>query len=237
MAKKAKSTKKFEKSKLKDTLERRKDFAKVKQRQKQKDKRKRSASKTQDDDGDDDSERPTAEVEIMDRDDFFQDSMPLPSIISGASSKKRKRDKAEEDGAEVSSNEGSLAASDEDDEDHRGQLEGLAQKDPEFYKYLQENDAELLDFDDEDHQDNDDALSDREERPAKKQKIPGEPEIVVVTQAMVTKWKSSVVEQHSVRALRQLIFAFKASAHGDDEDTKGTEVLRYLALMSTMRSW
>ena len=217
MAKKAKSTKKFEKNKLKDTLERRKDFAKVKQRHQQKDKRRRSSSKTQDDAGDDDTQKPTTEVETMDRDDFFQDSIPLPSM-KGANTKKRKRDAKEEQPAESSSDGGLTGSAEEDDEDHRGQLEGLAQKDPEFYKYLQENDAELLDFEDEDGNEDEDVPSDEEDRPAKKQK--NETEVIEVTPAMVNKWKTSMVEQHSVRSLRQLVFAFKAAAHGEHDDTK-----------------
>ena len=222
MAKQSKSTKKFEKNKLKGTLERRKDFAKVKQRHKQKDKRQAKAQKSQENESPDDAQRSSPEVDNMDRDDFFQDSIPLPSMTNGAGSKKRKRDiDDDEKEPDLGIDDSSISVSDEDDEDHQGQLKALAEKDPEFYKYLQENDAELLDFEDEDGGNEEDVLSDEEnERSSKKQKTKGEPEITEVTLDLVSKWRTSMVEQHSVRSLRQLIFAFKAAANDGDEESK-----------------
>ena len=223
MAKKAKSTKKFEKNQLKSTLERRKDFAKVKQRHKQKEKRNKDAANAQESNSDDEPKTLPTEVENMDRDDFFQESMPLPTMTK-STSKKRKRENGAEKAHEPASDSVSSVGSEEDDEDHRGQLEALAANDPEFYKYLQENDAELLDFDeDEDEEEeNGDATRDGEnEKPSKKQKTTNEPEITVITVAMVNKWKDAMVEQQSVRSLKQLIFAFKAAAHGEDEEKQG----------------
>ena len=223
MAKKAKSTKKFEKNQLKSTLERRKDFAKVKQRHKQKEKRNKSAVNAQESNSDDEAQTIPTEVENMDRDDFFQDSMPLPTMTK-TNSKKRKRQNGAEKAHEPASDSDSSAGSEEDDEDHRGQLEALAANDPEFYKYLQENDAELLDFDeneDEDEEHGDTIRDVEDEKPSKKQKTTNEPEITVITVAMVYKWKDAMVEQQSVRSLKQLIFAFKAAAHGEDEEKQG----------------
>lgn len=53
--------------------------------------------------------------------------------------------------------------SDTDGTQHISDLKALALKDPEFFKYLQENDAELLDFDGEAAEGSDDAEEDDEE--------------------------------------------------------------------------
>ena len=220
MGKKSKATKKFEKNKLKDTLERRKDFAKVKQRHQQKDKkRKRNADKISEESEQDDSPPAASRGEDMDRDDFFQDSVPLPEMSNGTGSKKRKRDTEDEPGEADSNDEDIDAGSEEDEEDHHGQLQSLAENDPEFYKYLQENDAELLDFGNDLEDDEDAASDDDEERPSKKRKT-GKSEVIEVSLAMVKKWKASMAEQQSVRSLRQLVIAFKAAAQSDDDDKK-----------------
>lgn len=222
MGKQSKATKKFEKTKLKDTLERRKDFAKVKQRHKQKEKRQRDASKrTAKDQEEDDVEAQTSDAdpaEDMDQDEFFQDTVAVPQPV-GSKNKKRKRDgntSAEADEATADTPEQA-----EDDEDFKDQLDALAEKDPEFYKYLKENDAELLEFDDDADLAEVDALSeDEEERPSKKQKTASSSEL---TLAEVKKWRASMQEQHSVRSLRQLVLAFRSAVHADEDEEKGKE--------------
>lgn len=227
MGKQSKSTKKFEKTKLKDTLERRKDFAKVKQRHKQKDKRQKDAarrSEKEQEDGattnghDEDGE----EVENMDEDDFFKEGIPIPEQASDSKNKKRKRDQqipADDEGASEDS-EGEEGA------EFKGQLDALAEKDPEFFKYLQENDAELLDFDDDADLAEVDELSDGEdERPSKKQKTEA-PKSNKLTMADLKKWKIAMAEQQSVRSLRQVVLAFRSAVRSDEDEEKGKE-LRY----------
>ncbi|ETN47180.1 uncharacterized protein HMPREF1541_01371 [Cyphellophora europaea CBS 101466] len=225
MAKQAKATKKFEKSKLKDTLERRKDFAKIKQRHKQKEKRQkdaaRRAEKEQDQPGvpngvgDDDSGH-----EDMNDDDFFQDTFPIPEPVTDSKNKKRKRDQS------APTDDGQLSGSEDadgDEADFKGQLDALADKDPEFYKYLKENDAELLDFDDTADMAEVDELSEEDEdRPSKKQKTQG-PMTAQVTRADVEKWKNAMSEQYSVRSLRQIVLAFRAAVSADEDEEKGKD--------------
>ncbi|KPI43093.1 Nucleolar complex protein 2 [Cyphellophora attinorum] len=222
MGKQSKATKKFEKSKLSGTLERRKDFAKVKQRHKQKENRQRNAAKRAEKDeaqvSDSGAVDDQPDVEDMDRDEFFQDSVAIPEPVAKSSNKKRKRDEkpTKDDGSEGGSFDG-----EDEDADFKGQLDALAQKDPEFYKYLKENDAELLDFDEDADLAEVDALSDGEdERPSKKQKTATNTELDLAT---VRKWKKALEEQNSVRSLRQVVLAFRSAVAGDEEEEKGKD--------------
>ena len=249
-----KSTKKFEKHHLKDTIDKRKEFAKIKQRQQTKAKKqKRKAAdqaKASDSDGDEPPAGPIRDsatlaandLTKMSVDDFFQGGFQLPERKSNGKSDtkndaarpktaKRKR-VGDQDGAEeVSSNE-DVQNSEADDglEEHKDDLDALADKDPEFYKYLQQNDSELLDFKEDDNLLGSD-LSSEDEKPKKKQKKSknreetrgaseekedGDPSDVSIT--MVRKWETAMIEQHSLRAMREVVLAFRAAASVNAED-------------------
>lgn len=98
-------------------------------------------------------------------------------------------------------------------EKHVADLKALAEKDPEFFKYLQENDAELLDFageedEDDDGNDNDDEVdpdeeyedSDADAPTTKKAKGKeravdgGEAQIQVLTRSVLKSMQKSVLE-------------------------------------------
>lgn len=250
--KQSKATKKFEKNKLKPTLERRKEFAKVKQRHQVKAKKRARAEKrvgkeSEADGSDSDANLRAGEPALVDDDKYFQDGVQIPEAAKltkrdNSSLKthtgKRKRSQEHDDSNGSTSESGAEGQADTDPlewegedepQDHKGQLEALAQKDPEFYKYLKENDAELLDFDEENDLVDVDALSENDEDspPTKKQKKNArydEDDNAVdksaVTIAMVSAWKDSMTEKHSIRALRQIVLAFRAAAHLNDEDDK-----------------
>jgi nucleolar complex protein 2 len=256
--KKSKSTKKFEKKHLKDTIDRRKEFSKVKQRHQTKAKKQKRAAERATKDaasekGHDSDELKEDGVEDMNDDHFFRQELQILGSSEGKSRKglkkdippqtgKRKRQvedecPASEDEEAVSEDEflglGSDVESDSEAEDdlngHKGQLSALAKKDPEFYNYLKENDAELLDFDEEGDLADVDVLSGSEDdrRPTKKAKRnPKDVEELEdgqgtkVSLAMVKKWKKAIQENCSIRALRQLVLAFRAAAHVNDEDEK-----------------
>ena len=240
-----KSTKKFEKKHLKDTLERRKATAKIKQRQHLKDKRKvQNASKRAENEeqgeGDEvrknqvnDNNNTFAEMNV---DEFFAGGFDIAHVMPDETSKtgKRKRptEEQEEEDAESSKDDGASAseASESDDGDvdefggHKDQLEALKGKDPEFYKYLKENDAELLDF----GNDSLGGLSGSEEEvhePAKKKKKSAREEKEgdrdnTLDLGTVKKWQQLMKEQNSIRALRQAIVAFRAAAYLSDPDAQ-----------------
>ncbi|KAB5567019.1 Noc2p family-domain-containing protein [Coniochaeta sp. 2T2.1] len=117
----------------------------------------------------------------------------------------------------------------EDDEDagmSKAAMDALAKDDPEFYKFLQENDPEALEFDE--HADlaevDDLSEGDEEEQPKKKRKkAKGKEEDEFntdneLTREMVARWKKSMDETHSLRATRQVVLAFRSAAHLNEDE-------------------
>ena len=70
---------------------------------------------------------------------------------------------------------------------HMLELTKLAEKDPEFYKYLQENDRELLDFDP-DRVEEDVDLENVEDARLPEQKAP------VLTKEILRRWQKALLE-------------------------------------------
>lgn len=259
-----KATKKFEKNHLKDTIKRRKEFAKIKQKQQIKAKRKERNAKDNEraDDvepqagsnkpgKDDTNGNPFGDMNV---DDFFQGGFDIPEKPKTKQSKtktrgvttttgKRKRTEPTED--DTSSNESveqnpvvdeSDPEADSQDgvEAHKEQLAALASKDPEFYKYLRENDAELLDFaEDADLAEIALSASEDEETPRKKQKKSKQATKAQaesdesdredgneLTKAMTKKWGSATAESYSLRAMKEVVLAFRAAAHLNEDNGK-----------------
>ncbi|KAJ6118139.1 hypothetical protein N7471_014016 [Penicillium samsonianum] len=238
-----KSTKKFVQNRLPDVLERRKANAKIKQRHQLNDKRKeksaarRAEAEAAAEANPEEAKKQNAFAE-MNVDDFFAGGFDIPEEKGKKASKKdttpkigkrkRSEDKAQAD-AEASEGEGDNDDADSVDayDEHKDQLESLKDKDPEFYKYLKENDSELLDFGDQGDLSEVDALSESEEpedeEPAKKKKKKSkkeeeEPEDETLTIEMVKKWQKLMEEQNSIRAMRQAVLAFRAAAYVNDPD-------------------
>ena len=252
-----KATKKFEKNHLKDAIEKRKDVAKIKQRQQIKAKRqaRNEADKAR---APDNEEKPAvsakpstsaaADLSKMSVDEFFQGGFDLPEQKTKGKSaikmkaipqKMGKRKREEEDDetdrgvpekGSPSMSDGEMGSDPEDGlEAHKDDLDALAEKDPEFYTYLKENDAELLDFNEDADLAEVDQLSEEEQAPKKKRKKSkdktdvqqeAEADGSEVTTAMVRKWKTAMVEQHSLRAMRQTVLAFRAAAYVNSDDGK-----------------
>jgi nucleolar complex protein 2 len=257
---KGKATKKFEQRHLKDTLDKRNALKKTKQKQQLKERKKARRAEeegkdpgTQQDEGakvatktGDDS----AAFKNMSVDDFFQGGFEIPEQLKKKGDKKRKRaqpEKTEEDEeASDSSSDDSVmhepvvadddddSASDSDDndpEEHKKQLAALAENDPEFHKYLQENEPELLGADLENMgMLSSDEEDDGETPKRKKQKktkdaddsddenvVSGKNELQLHT---VAKWATAMQEQHSLRAAKETVLAFRSAAHVSDLEDK-----------------
>ncbi|KAJ5158005.1 uncharacterized protein N7500_007656 [Penicillium coprophilum] len=238
-----KSTKKFVQNRLPDVLERRKAHAKIKQRHQLNDKRKekaaaRRAEAAAAEEANPEEKKKENAFSEMNVDDFFAGGFDIPEEKGKKASKKdttpkigkrkRSEEKAQAD-AEASDGEGDNDDADSVDayDEHKDQLESLKEKDPEFYKYLKENDSELLDFGEQGDLSEVDALSESEEpedeEPAKKKKRKSkkeedEPEDETLTIAMVKKWQVLMEEQNSIRAMRQAVLAFRAAAYVNDPE-------------------
>lgn len=259
-----KATKKFESKHLKGVLDQRKASAKIKQRQQVQAKKQGKRSKDAEflkgpADGEEaqkaKSKSKTANVGEMSVDDFFGGGFEIidkaqPGKKASKKLGKRKRDEPandEDDGAsDLPSGDDQQDASDsEDDEDDAADvgmskeaMDALAKDDPEFYKFLQENDPEALEFDNADLAEVDDLSAEEEEQPKKKKKKVQkvvekddsdfeEEDGNELTQAMVAKWKAALTENYSLRAARQVVLAFRSAAHLNETDEEGRTPQRY----------
>ncbi|KAH7313459.1 Noc2p family-domain-containing protein [Stachybotrys elegans] len=202
-------------------------------------------------------------VADMSVDDFFQGG--FDDIIDDKTGKKtgklgkRKRNQAkgddEEELSDGSDSAESIAeqpvASDsedggsDDDEEDRGMskkaMDDLAEKDPEFYKFLKDNDPEALDFDDNTDLAEVDELSagedEEDEQPEKKRKKgkaaaedEDEEEAAQaneLTRATIAGWRKAMADKNSLRAARQVVLAFRCAAHLNEDDGEGDSGMRW----------
>lgn len=256
-----KSTRKFEKNHLKRSLDERKEKAKLKQQHQLREKKKKRRQQDRPEEDGNDNEPATAATstdskgpdpgifENMSVEEFFQGGFEVPEALTKGKAKKKgkkeateKRKRDQEDADDTVSD----AAADLDEEEadelamHKQDLEQLAKNDPEFYKYLKENDAELLEFTAAEKADLSevDDLSDTDDKPKKKKKHKKQKEeddedmrdledesekeeenldtSVVVKMADVKKWRNALTKENSLRSLRQVVLAFRAAAHTND---------------------
>ncbi|EWC43855.1 hypothetical protein DRE_07232 [Drechslerella stenobrocha 248] len=243
---KSKSTKKFEKNKLTKVLEQRNAVKKIKQRQKTSKKRKAEDRDYYNDDNAPDNEPPKAQKKAkatsatdgdvfddMSVEQFFQGGFELPANPEKKKDKggKRKRQEMEDAPDDDAGEAGTDGASQGDDiEGHKDQLAALAEKDPEFFKYLQENDSELLDFtmaeqddlsaisDIEEEEDEDEPKSSKKAKKGKSEEA--DKSSNVVKKERLEQWEKSLKEQKSLRATREVVLAFRAAAHVGEADEK-----------------
>ncbi|KAI1818311.1 Noc2p family-domain-containing protein [Poronia punctata] len=173
---------------------------------------------------------------------------PTPAGKPSKKLGKRKRDEPQpevsdegedDDDLEISDAEQPVGSDSEEDDDvdleddslgmTKEAMDALAKDDPAFYKFLKENDPETLDFDDADLAEVDELSAneeeEEEEKPKKKKKKSAkadQEDIFTVdnelTQEMVARWKKSLDEHHSLKAARQVVLAFRAAAHVNEDE-------------------
>uniref|UniRef100_A0A4W5NMI5 NOC2-like nucleolar associated transcriptional repressor n=1 Tax=Hucho hucho TaxID=62062 RepID=A0A4W5NMI5_9TELE len=108
---------------------------------------------------------------------------------------------------------------------HKDSLSRLKSKDPEFYKFLQQNDQTLLNFDDTDSSEDEEerkyhtlpkqleeASSDEEEEQGEStKKSKKTAEVIKVTEKMVDDWQAAIKDEPTPRLFREITQAFKAA--------------------------
>lgn len=214
MAKTSKSTKKFQKKHLKHTLDHRKEV--------QKHNKRNSSHKKKTGDEVEEPKKKTKEIfQDMSVDDFFEGGFEVPKPKEGTKVEEEK----ESDNESEEEDDDEQASSDEEDLDAmEADMKNLEEKDPEFYKYLQNNDKDLLDFegvnpldqisDDSMEEDNDEEVEDEEE-PAEKKPKDTKTDITV---KLVNSWEKEITKKPNTQLIRQVCIAFKAAVHINDDD-------------------
>ena len=226
MAKPSKSTKKFQSKHLKHTLDHRREVQKHNKKMQTRKKSKKTGD--EEEEAKPKTSQPKEVFNDMSVDDFFAGGFEVPK------EKKFKNKKTTDDDDEEES-----SSDEEDEEAMKADLKNLADKDPEFYKYLQNNDKELLDFEgvnpldamSEDEEDEDDEEDDEEEEASAKSKktkktAAQEEEAskkVEITTKLVKQWETQLAAKPSVKLIKNVAIAFKAAVNiqnAQDEDYK-----------------
>lgn len=222
MGKVSKATKKFQSKHLKDALEQRKKNKIEKKRREG-----RRGNKTEEEKKakaltkEEQKMKKSSKDEVfrdMPVDEFFEKGIELPK-----ENKKLKKKQAESKGD----------SSDESSSDEEGDInmDELSKNDPEFFKYLEENDKDLLDFAGSNPLDGVDD-NEEEEDDNEEQQIDSDSDIegkeeerkanqIELTHKLVKQWKTQLRESPSLKLIRNVVSAFKMAINlNRDEDTE-----------------
>ncbi|KIK93298.1 hypothetical protein PAXRUDRAFT_522731 [Paxillus rubicundulus Ve08.2h10] len=244
MGKASKATRKFASSgQLKKTIQSRKKHQLVKKkinsRRGAKGKGKDKAPVDVDEHGDEDEDEEVQEIKGQGKTDVK--GMSVDDFLGAGF---MEDDSDDEDNVDQDNSDGAEDEEDEDEEDvaddqsfasvddleddgaaHMLELSKLAERDPEFYKYLQENDMDLLEFNPTEMDDGEDDEADEEEDvEMESEKLP------ILTKEILRGWQKALLDHRSLRALRKLLIAFRSAAHMNEDN----QVLAWSIDSSTM---
>ncbi|GAA5942934.1 mRNA-binding ribosome synthesis protein NOC2 [Sporobolomyces koalae] len=168
------------------------------------------------------------ESDVDEDDDLDVDGLLGAEGIEGGEDDEQDDEASEFEDDDLSGLDDDEGGSQVDPTQHMADLKALAEKDPDFFKYLQENDAELLNFDqasadldvdmdDDQDDDEDDEDEDEAEQPTKKSKGKQKEQQKlkkdqVLTKELLKSWQKNVLETRSFKSLRKLLIAFRSAA-------------------------
>lgn len=227
MAKASKATKKFQNKHLKHTIEHRKEVQKHNKKIAL-----RKKSKGTSEDAQPKQKKATKPVfDDMSVEDFFEGGFDIPKPKKGTKVDEVSEDEEMEESSdeEIQDEENEAgddgeSSEEEDEEMMQKDLEKLAEKDPEFFKYLKENDKELLDFEgvnplDAISDDEDDDEEDEDVEPKAKDSVKKQQEI---TKTIVANWNKQL-NKPSVKLLQNVVAAFKSAVYINKSDENNTK--------------
>jgi len=175
-------------------------------------------------------------ISDLNMDDFFNtfDGEDESSSESDEESMDDEENKENDVKEESSDSEDSSAEDDSvAEKKHAQEMDELKSTDPEFYKYLKDNEASLLEFGKDDLEGTDDEIEDTdggkkisvsEEADMKEEKSSTVP---VLTKELLDKFERSAFVAHGIKGLRNLVSAYRTACHLSDPNINSEHGISY----------